>query len=147
MNLESKQPPRPPNCFMIWSTEKRKEIAKNTNHKNNIDTSIFLGKIWNSMTEQHKLQYKIMANNLKKKHEIKYPNYKYQPKQRIDKTKVKRTVKRTVNIIQKKQKIVKPKLQITKEIFVNNNDDEPDYFNQVQLFYESLININESEFL
>ena len=39
MNLESKQPPRPPNCFMIWSTEKRKEIAKNTNHKNNIDTS------------------------------------------------------------------------------------------------------------
>jgi hypothetical protein len=40
-----------------------------------------------------------------------------------------------------------PKLQITKEIFVNNNDDEPDYFNQVQLFYESLHYINESEFL
>ena len=131
------QPPRPPNCFMVWAQEKRKEIGKSFRSNNNADTSIMLGKIWSSMPDKFKLQYRNKANDLKYEHRLKYPNYKYQPKKKEVKCKVKnkennRQIRKYVN----KQKLIKINI-INKEIFLNDID-EPDYFNQVQKFYENI---------
>jgi len=133
----SMQPPRPPNCFMVWAQEKRKEIGKSIRSNNNADTSIMLGKIWSSMPDKFKLQYRNKANDLKYEHRLKYPNYKYQPKKKEVKCKVKnkennRKIRKYVN----KQKLIKKNI-INKEI-VLNDIEEPDYFNQVQQFYENI---------
>ena len=141
------QPPRPPNCFMIWAQEKRKEIAQNNMLKNNTDTSIMLGKIWSSMSDKFKLQYKNKANILKYEHRLKYPNYKYKPKKK--EIKIKENIKENIKGNNKENviKIRKIKQYTKKEKLINknkikeivlNNFEEPDYFNQVQMFYDDL---------
>ena len=141
------QPPRPPNCFMIWAQEKRKEIAQNNMIKNNTDTSIMLGKIWSSMSDKFKLRYKDKANILKYEHRLKYPNYKYKPKKK--EIKIKENIKENIKGNNKENviKIRKIKQYTKKEKLINknkikeivlNNFEEPDYFNQIQMFYDDL---------
>jgi len=136
------QPPRPPNCFMVWAQEKRNEIAKKNMIVNNINTSILLGKIWKSMSDKDKQPYKIRAKLLNDQHLLKYPNYKYQPKKKVikgivkDKENVTKNRKiRKIKPYTKKEKLIKK--NIIKE-FVLNDIEEFDYFEQVQRFYENI---------
>ncbi len=144
--IQPPRTPRPPNCFMIWSKEKRKEIAQNNMFNSNIDTSIMLGKIWSSMSDKCKIQYKNKADVLKYEHKLKYPNYKYQPKKKElksnqkDKENCKKTRKANNKNTKKEKLINKNKLNIIKEIILNSFE-EPDYFDQVQLFYKDVVEI------
>jgi len=79
---------RPPNSFILWSSEKRHMrniIDKNKlkSKLNNAVLSKLLGDEWANVPTETKLQYKIKADNLKLEHKIKYPDYKYEPKPRF----------------------------------------------------------------
>ena len=134
------QPPRPPNCFMVWAQEKRKEIATQNMIVNNSSTSVLLGKIWESMSDKDKQPYKLRADLLKHEHKLKYPTYKYQPKKKVikgivkDKENVTKNTKiRKIKPYTKKEKLIKKNI-IIKEI--NLNMEEPDYFSEIQMHFE-----------
>ena len=79
---------RPPNSFILWSSEKRHMrniIDKNKlkSKLNNAVLSKLLGDEWANVPTETKLKYKIKADNLKLEHKIKYPDYKYEPKPRF----------------------------------------------------------------
>ena len=71
---------RPSNSFMIWSRDMRSEISKTNPNKSNSEISQILGQQWQNMSNESKLKYKLMANQIQLEHIIKYPNYKYTPK-------------------------------------------------------------------
>lgn len=79
---------RPPNSFILWSSEKRHmrniiDKNKSKSKLNNADLSKLLGDEWANVPTETKLHYKIKADNLKLEHKIKFPNYKYEPKPRF----------------------------------------------------------------
>ena len=139
---------RPKNSFMIWSCEFRKILLKHNSGKTNSQISVELGKIWSNMPESEKLIYKIKADAVKLEHKLKYPNYVYRP---IPKSFKKNKILQNSKII--KKKIIKNKLSKFIQNFENiyENEEvikheyldyyqyeEPDYFNQLQMFYSNL---------
>jgi len=72
---------RPPNCFMLWSCEMRKNIASNKqSRENNADVSKHLGQMWMNMYNKFKLQYRIKADKIKYENKILYHDYKNKTK-------------------------------------------------------------------
>ena len=79
---------RPPNSFILWSSEKRhmRNIIDKNKSKSKLNNAVFsklLGDEWANVPTETKLKYKIKADNLKLEHKIKYPDYKYEPKPRF----------------------------------------------------------------
>ena len=104
---------RPPNSFMIWSSEKRHEYSieknkcKNKVKINNSEISKILGHEWENLPEYLKLKYKEKADKLKQEHKLLYPNYKYDPK-------FKHKIKNIPNNIKPKNLIIQSKKINTK---------------------------------
>jgi len=164
---------RPQNSFMVWASEMRLQIAKCNPTKTNSEISIILGKIWNDMSDEYKLNYKLQADLIKVEHSKKYPDYVFKPKTRknreikekIIRKKVEKLPKissvgmvsmvSTVRIVKRKRvykKIEKPNTSSYKNILYCNDIcidengnfnncgyiDEPNYFDEIQAFYENL---------
>lgn len=163
---------RPQNSFMVWSSGMRIQIAKCNPTKTNAEISIILGKIWNDMSDEYKLNYKLQADLIKVEHYKQHPEYVYKPKsrknieikekiirQKIIKKKVEKMPKISsvgmVNMVKRKRvykKIAKPNTSSYKNILYCNDIcidengnfnscgyiDEPNYFDEVQAFYENL---------
>jgi hypothetical protein len=131
---------RSPNCFMIWSSYKRTQILKSKSIEKNSNISIMLGQMWNKMPYEDKLPYVNEANKKKLEHKIKYPNYIYRPKK---KEKGIMKIKKNSNNYEKEnnkdKQNSKDKEHIIKEITIDI--EEPDYYNELQLFYENNIDI------
>ena len=128
---------RPLNAFMIWSTEERKLISNENSNLTNVDISILLGKKWACMSDIYKMPYKKKADLLKIEHTVKYPYYKYTPKKHKKKEYIKKTYIRS-----------KKKDNIIKETVMNKYDYdyvEPDYYNELQLFYKNCVKHNYSK--
>ena len=129
---------RPPNCFMLWSCEARNSIYKNKPSLNNSCISTLLGKLWMELDDTYKLKYKIQAEKIKHEHKLKYPNYKYAPKSKIKKMREGHAQKGKRKYT-KKSKNNKNTIKYISSIFNTNflpEEQEPDYFREVQLFYE-----------
>ena len=148
---------RPPNCFMIWSSKMREHIYINKPKLNNVEISKMLGLMWINMSTEDKLPYLIEADKIKHEHKIKNPNYKYTPNSKkqkdinkdkaVIKVKRKRVYKpKKLNIIlNRKPKVkhileseieleIEPKIKINTDFLIK----EPDYFLEVQQFYDTI---------
>ena len=147
---------RPQNCFMIWSSAMRHKYA-NCKY-NNAHTSKILGRIWAAMHDDDKQDYKIMANKISIEHKLKHPNYKYIPKRKYKQVNV-NDKKENIENKEKKYKIVKSRKYSKKAIlpdisqfiinqeidhnihndhYDHNDNEEPDYFTELQMFYENI---------
>lgn len=83
--LGSQQPhiKRPMNPFMVWSSEKRKEIAKENPRMHNSDISKRLGAEWKNLPQETKQIYIDKSNQLREEHKKQYPEYRYRPRKKI----------------------------------------------------------------
>ena len=72
---------RPMNCFMLFRQERYPQIKEEGLYKQQ-DISKIIGIEWKQLPEKEKSLWKKKAEILAKKHKIKYPSYKYQPKQK-----------------------------------------------------------------
>ena len=135
---------RPPNCFMIWSTEMRKKIAETTPHILTTDISKYLGQLWMSMSKDYQLHYKLKAEQVKHEHTLTNPGYKYTPKtkkyltQLYNKRVIHKTEKRKTCYKMKTHKNIQNVNPTVIPNVITLESDEPDYYNEVELFYNSL---------
>ena len=147
---------RPENCFMVWAREMRPQYSKNK--YNNAETSKILGKIWNSMSNEDKKEYKIKAHKINCDHKRNNPGYKYKPRTKYkkvnDNDNDRNENKKTSEKREKKYKIVKSRTYSKKSILSNISSfsqensqntqntrfdyEEPDYFDVLQRFYENI---------
>ncbi|KAM0727986.1 SOX domain-containing protein dichaete [Formica fusca] len=83
-NLGSQEPhiKRPMNPFMVWSSEKRKEIAKENPKMHNSDISKQLGAEWKNLPQETKQVFIDKSNQLREEHKKQYPGYRYRPRKK-----------------------------------------------------------------
>lgn len=85
-----KHPPnhikRPMNAFMVWSQMERRQIIKYAPDMHNAEISKNLGKRWKLLTEEQREPYREEAARLKELHLREYPDYKYRPKKKGQKS-------------------------------------------------------------
>ena len=73
---------RPMNAFMIWSSRKRRELARENPRLHNSQISKILGSEWRKLTEDEKQKFFAQAKLISELHMIEHPDYKYRPKRR-----------------------------------------------------------------
>lgn len=81
---------RPMNAFMIWSSKKRRELARENPKLHNSEISKILGSEWRKLTEEERQKFFAEAKLLNELHMIEHPNYKYRPKRRIKRRSINR---------------------------------------------------------
>ncbi|XP_050461356.1 transcription factor sox-3-like [Cataglyphis hispanica] len=74
---------RPMNPFMVWSSERRKEIAKENPRMHNSDISKQLGEEWKNLPQETKQLFIDKSNQLREDHKKQYPEYRYRPRKKI----------------------------------------------------------------
>ncbi|KAK9766410.1 hypothetical protein K7432_004522 [Basidiobolus ranarum] len=72
-----KRPPRPLNPFLLFRRDKQAEIFNKYQGISNSQVSQILGRMWKSASNEEKEKYQSMAEESRKLHKQKYPNYKY----------------------------------------------------------------------
>lgn len=71
---------RPPNAFIIFANEWRRNIAAENPGEKSKEISTRLGAMWRSLRHNEREQYMAMARQLNAEHKKKYPHYVYCPK-------------------------------------------------------------------
>ncbi|CAG8848331.1 17854_t:CDS:1 [Gigaspora margarita] len=80
IRTKAKNPPRPPNAFILYRQAKQSEIvAANKNISNN-EVSKEIGDMWHKEPLEIKMKFQVMADIAKLEHMQKYPEYKYHPR-------------------------------------------------------------------
>jgi hypothetical protein len=72
---------RPPNTFIIFANEWRKNTAAQNPQEKNKQISERLGVMWKLMSKEQRERYTEMARKLEVEHKEKYPDYVYCPKE------------------------------------------------------------------
>ena len=70
------------NAFMIWSSRKRRELARENPKLHNSQISKILGTEWRKLSDEEKQKFFAEAKLLNELHMIEHPDYKYRPKRR-----------------------------------------------------------------
>uniref|UniRef100_A0A1B6LYR3 Sex-determining region Y protein n=1 Tax=Graphocephala atropunctata TaxID=36148 RepID=A0A1B6LYR3_9HEMI len=79
--LNSKKIPRPPNAFMIFANDWRKQLAQQYPSDSNKSISVRLGQLWKNMNKGSKEIYYQRSRQAGQDHKQKYPGYVYNPKE------------------------------------------------------------------
>ncbi|KAB8068059.1 mating type protein MAT1-2-1 [Aspergillus leporis] len=77
--------PRPPNAFILYRQHHHPRIKEAYPDFTNNEISIILGKQWKAESEETKVQFRSMAEELKKKHAKDHPDYHYTPRRPSEK--------------------------------------------------------------
>ena len=64
---------RPPNAFMIFAKERRREILYSNRELTNKDVSKILGEKWHALPDEVRAQYKRLSDEMRAEHQSKYP--------------------------------------------------------------------------
>ncbi|CCD64312.1 Sex-determining region Y protein [Caenorhabditis elegans] len=73
---------RPMNAFMVWSQQRRQQIAATGQKFHNSDISKMLGAEWRKMEEHEKVPFVERAKQLREEHFNAHPDYVYRPRRR-----------------------------------------------------------------
>lgn len=73
---------RPMNAFILWSRERRRELANEDPNMHNFEISKRLGIEWNRLDVDEKKHFYDQAEKLKEEHRKNYPDYKYHPRRK-----------------------------------------------------------------
>ena len=140
---------RPANSFMIWTQDNRTKLFNENSTLNNAEISKLLGQKWNTLSNKEKQIYKDKAEQVKKEHKRKYPDYIYRPKHKLETmttintniVKPKTYMPLTININKQNQSYnVNSKMNLT----INFNDnwltykEGYNYYEAIELFYSKL---------
>lgn len=75
-----KNPPRPPNAFILYRKSKQAEIVSMHRGILNNDVSRIIGQMWKCEAEETKKEFQRAAESIKAEHKLMYPNYRYSPR-------------------------------------------------------------------
>ena len=74
------QPPRPPNCFLLYRADKLPELKDTLKRQG--DLSKALGDMWNKESPAVRAAYKRKADRAAEEHRSLYPDYQFRPKRK-----------------------------------------------------------------
>ncbi|KAJ5780952.1 High mobility group superfamily [Penicillium paradoxum] len=72
--------PRPPNCFILYRQANHQLVKDANPGVSNNEISRILGARWNNESPAIREQYTQLADDLKREHAIKHPDYQYAPR-------------------------------------------------------------------
>ena len=73
---------RPMNAFMVWSKERRKELAQENPRMHNSELSKKLGAEWKALSDANKRPYIDEAKKIREQHMVEFPDYRYRPRRK-----------------------------------------------------------------
>jgi hypothetical protein len=85
------QPPRPPNAWILYRSDKIKQlppVEPGAPRRAQSDVSKMISRMWREESESVKAEYEKRADVKKAEHQAKYPNYRFQPMKKSEKEKL-----------------------------------------------------------
>ncbi|KAH7915236.1 hypothetical protein BJ138DRAFT_1109913 [Hygrophoropsis aurantiaca] len=79
------KPPRPPNAWILYRSDKLKSLPPTEHRRAQAEVSRLISNMWRSESDVVKLEYERRADARKAEHQRLYPNYRFQPVKREDK--------------------------------------------------------------
>lgn len=73
---------RPMNAFMVWSKQRRKELAQEHPRMHNSELSKRLGTEWKNLSDAEKRPYIDDAKRIREQHMVDHPGYRYRPRRK-----------------------------------------------------------------
>uniref|UniRef100_A0A0K0EU91 Sex-determining region Y protein n=1 Tax=Strongyloides venezuelensis TaxID=75913 RepID=A0A0K0EU91_STRVS len=125
---------RPPNCFLLFSKDRKKHLIRENPSKTLREVSTMVAEAWYNLSQEEKQPYVDEAERLKVEFQKKYPDYYYGPNTLM---KTMRTAKhpKSDDVEESKSETPvdekKPIIQSNKEPYVAENNNQNNYYNYI----------------
>ncbi|KAG2113868.1 uncharacterized protein F5147DRAFT_35746 [Suillus discolor] len=106
-NDEEIKPPRPPNAWILYRSDKIKELPPaepGQRSRAQADVSKLVSDMWRKESDAVKLEYERLADAKKAEHQRKYPDYRFQPMKKEEKERIREEKKQLKERAREKKK-------------------------------------------